>query len=361
MSGSASGGVSASGSAASSRSGPSEPRARQRRRGAREPPSRSGWHKAEAVRFGRPRRRGRSDSFSGSADRWTGRAAVEVPTGLDSTREDAPRADGSAWRATVPDRDASCLPSAPVVRSPIRTTSAIPGPGSPRSADRSRCSTSPSCTSRPSWSPSMRRAGCPTRWTALAQLTAPAQPADRDRQRAAPTPPCALLEQALDQGVVDAVYPGKRTVRVRHARSSPHCARTGGRPDEAATRTDVRPTDDSPPADSRWLWLLHDDAVPAPDALRPSCSATCWPTHHRHHRPEAAAAAPAAGRASRSARSASASPAPGGASGCSTRARSTRVSATSRSTARRVDLRNAGQGVGLGRPRRAGPGPAGLP
>ena len=47
--------------------------------------------------------------------------------------------------------------------------------------------------------------------------------------------------------------------------------------------------------DERWLWLLHDDAVPAPDALYQLLAHVVTDPEHRHHRPQAVAAAAAAG------------------------------------------------------------------
>ena len=72
-----------------------------------------------------------------------------------------------------------------------------------------------------------------------------------------------LLEHARDQGVIDAVYSGKRTFGFGTAVKS-------------ALRQDRHSLDEDPTTsgmhavsadDSHWLWLLHDDAVPAPDAL----------------------------------------------------------------------------------------------
>ena len=72
-----------------------------------------------------------------------------------------------------------------------------------------------------------------------------------------------LLEHARDQGVIDAVYSGKRTFGF-------------GTAVKAALRQDRHSLDEDPTTsgmhavsadDSHWLWLLHDDAVPAPDAL----------------------------------------------------------------------------------------------
>jgi GT2 family glycosyltransferase len=71
----------------------------------------------------------------------------------------------------------------------------------------------------------------------------------------------ALLDRAADQGLLDAVYDGKRSYGF-------------GAAVRAALVQDRREAGEHPVADSgvvgdrsRWLWLLHDDAAPAPDAL----------------------------------------------------------------------------------------------
>lgn len=74
----------------------------------------------------------------------------------------------------------------------------------------------------------------------------------------------ALLEEARDLGIIDAIYSGKRSFGFGTA------VKSALRQDR--TRLDPTPvtstgTADPRPADSEWLWLLHDDAVPAPDAL----------------------------------------------------------------------------------------------
>ncbi len=87
----------------------------------------------------------------------------------------------------------------------------------------------------------------------------------------------ALLDQAQAEGVLDAVYVGKKAFgfgqAVASALRQDRLARTGSaetgtiervavdglRRDEAASADWAR--------DHRWLWLLHDDAVPASDTL----------------------------------------------------------------------------------------------
>jgi len=71
----------------------------------------------------------------------------------------------------------------------------------------------------------------------------------------------ALLDRAADHGLLDAVYDGKRSYGF-------------GASVQAALAQDRRAAGEPPEADSgligdqsRWLWLLHDDAAPAPDAL----------------------------------------------------------------------------------------------
>ena len=72
-----------------------------------------------------------------------------------------------------------------------------------------------------------------------------------------------LLDRAHDQGVLDAVYDGKREFGF-------------GAAVQAAVELDAANLQEDADTlgfravsarDSRWLWLLHDDAVPAPDAL----------------------------------------------------------------------------------------------
>ena len=73
-----------------------------------------------------------------------------------------------------------------------------------------------------------------------------------------------LLERARDQGLIDAVYPGRRGTGFGEAvRSALRQDRESGLVDSG-----VRPTGPTRGHDSRWLWLLHDDAIPAPDALQ---------------------------------------------------------------------------------------------
>jgi GT2 family glycosyltransferase len=71
----------------------------------------------------------------------------------------------------------------------------------------------------------------------------------------------ALLDRAAEQGLFDAVYDGKRSYGF-------------GAAVQAALVQDRREAGEQPGVGSavigdrsRWLWLLHDDAAPAPDAL----------------------------------------------------------------------------------------------
>ena len=72
-----------------------------------------------------------------------------------------------------------------------------------------------------------------------------------------------LLDQAVDHGILDAVYSGKRSfgfgTAVKSALRQDRARRAGD-----TETTQIRPTAND---DSHWLWLLHDDASPAPDAL----------------------------------------------------------------------------------------------
>jgi GT2 family glycosyltransferase len=65
----------------------------------------------------------------------------------------------------------------------------------------------------------------------------------------------ALLQRAVEQGTLDAVYRG------RHGRGFGAAVRL-------ALRLDARAGHRLDDSDDSWLWLLHDDAVPHPDALR---------------------------------------------------------------------------------------------
>jgi GT2 family glycosyltransferase len=72
-----------------------------------------------------------------------------------------------------------------------------------------------------------------------------------------------LLDRAHDQGVLDAVYDGKREFGFGAAVQAALELDAANLQEDADTlgfrAVSAR--------DSRWLWLLHDDAVPAPDAL----------------------------------------------------------------------------------------------
>ncbi len=59
-----------------------------------------------------------------------------------------------------------------------------------------------------------------------------------------------LLNQALAEGLLDAVYTGKRRFGFGEA-----------------VKSALRQDDEPGMAESHWLWLLHDDAQPAPDCL----------------------------------------------------------------------------------------------
>ncbi len=72
-----------------------------------------------------------------------------------------------------------------------------------------------------------------------------------------------LLQRAHDQGVLDAVYQGKRTLGFGSAvKAALRLDRgQGSDSEDTASLRAVRTQD------THWLWLLHDDAVPAPDSL----------------------------------------------------------------------------------------------
>ncbi len=75
-----------------------------------------------------------------------------------------------------------------------------------------------------------------------------------------------LLDQAVDHGVLDAVYSGKRRfgfgTAVKSALRQDRAAQTSTGADDETTLLRSVSNDDG-----HWLWLLHDDASPAPDAL----------------------------------------------------------------------------------------------
>jgi GT2 family glycosyltransferase len=72
-----------------------------------------------------------------------------------------------------------------------------------------------------------------------------------------------LLDRARDQGVLDAVYEGKREFGFGTAVSAALESDAANLQDDADTLGFRAISAD----DTHWLWLLHDDAVPAPDAL----------------------------------------------------------------------------------------------
>ena len=75
-----------------------------------------------------------------------------------------------------------------------------------------------------------------------------------------------LLDQAVNHGIVDAVYSGKRSfgfgAGVKSALRQDRIQRASSGGDGETTVLRSTANDDS-----HWLWLLHDDASPAPDAL----------------------------------------------------------------------------------------------
>ena len=82
-----------------------------------------------------------------------------------------------------------------------------------------------------------------------------------------------LLEKARAEGRLDAVYRGKPSYgfgqAVASALRQDRAARTGSTETGATGLLDAGSLAEHPgwTRDRRWLWLLHDDAVPAPDAL----------------------------------------------------------------------------------------------
>ena len=73
----------------------------------------------------------------------------------------------------------------------------------------------------------------------------------------------SLLDRAYDQGVLDAVYDGKRDFGFGTAVKAALQLEAANLQDDADT-IGFRAISAN---DTQWLWLLHDDAVPAPDAL----------------------------------------------------------------------------------------------
>ncbi len=89
-----------------------------------------------------------------------------------------------------------------------------------------------------------------------------------------------LLERARDAGLIDAVYAGERgdgfgaavQAALRRDRPEGGRRRRTGHPDpvEHGSNTEPGPSvpdGEDPGFETHWLWLLHDDAEPAPDAL----------------------------------------------------------------------------------------------
>ncbi len=83
----------------------------------------------------------------------------------------------------------------------------------------------------------------------------------------------ALLEKARAEGLLDAVYTGRKSLgfgqAVASALRQDRAARTGSTETGATGLLDTAALAEHPgwTRDRRWLWLLHDDAVPAPDTL----------------------------------------------------------------------------------------------
>ena len=160
----------------------------------------------------------------------------------------------------------------------------------------------------------------------------------------------ALLQRAHDQGLLDAVYDGERGFGFGAAVSA---ALAADRKRAPAERGSDRGT--------RWLWLLHDDAVPAPDALRALLSHAVTDPSHRCHRAQAAAPASSPHRA----------PAERdrhqhlghGTARTDARGRRDRPGTTRSASGatRRLDLRDAAQGRGVQGPEGLRPGRADLP
>lgn len=77
----------------------------------------------------------------------------------------------------------------------------------------------------------------------------------------------ALLERARDHGVLDAVYSGQRGWGFGDAVNSALRQDRESRATDTSTSLLRRQEGGPQEGESRWLWLLHDDAVPDPDAL----------------------------------------------------------------------------------------------
>jgi GT2 family glycosyltransferase len=73
----------------------------------------------------------------------------------------------------------------------------------------------------------------------------------------------ALLDRAVDGGLIAAVYPGRRSYGFGAAVASALEQDRGA----ASEDEDTLGFDAVSEQDTHWLWLLHDDAAPAPDAL----------------------------------------------------------------------------------------------
>ena len=113
------------------------------------------------------------------------------------------------------------------------------------------------------WSRSTRRAGCRRPWQALAKLdTRPTRLIAIDNASADATPD--VLDDACRHGVLDAVYQGERIPRIRGRESKPLWTVDAANLQDDADTIGFRAVSVH---DTHWLWLLHDDAVPAPDAL----------------------------------------------------------------------------------------------
>ena len=89
----------------------------------------------------------------------------------------------------------------------------------------------------------------------------PARPVDRHRQRQCRRHAGAARGGAARQGILDAVYSGRRSAGFGEA------VKSALRQDRGADPTSVGKRRWDTASDQSWLWLLHDDGAPAPDAL----------------------------------------------------------------------------------------------
>ena len=159
----------------------------------------------------------------------------------------------------------------------------------------SRGMSSPPCSS-----PTTAPAGCPTRSPACSARSARCRTSSPPTPAARTTPPsCSprpsaterVLHLARRTGFGTAVDEAVRTARVLTPDDLPYLKRPSGwDPVSRTWRDDAYDMPELPHGEPvQWLWLLHDDCAPEPDALAELLRVVdARPVRRRHRRPQAA-------------------------------------------------------------------------